>query len=207
MMHDLSGKKIGILGGSFDPIHNGHLAIAKAACQDFCLDGVFFIPAGHSPNKNEDQMTPPDLRAEMVQLAIEPFPDFYLSRMEIESEQTSYTYLTLSKLKASYPDTQFYFIMGADSLDYFEDWMHPEIICQKAIVLVAVREHWQQKDIAEKIKMIQGLFDAEIYPLSCPKYDAASSNIRQLLKQEKVPEDLLPEPVLTFIREHHLYEE
>ena len=79
MMHDLSGKKIGILGGSFDPIHNGHLAIAKAACQDFCLDGVFFIPAGHSPNKNEDQMTPPDLRAEMVQLAIEPFPDFYLT--------------------------------------------------------------------------------------------------------------------------------
>ena len=143
----------------------------------------------------------------MVQLAIEPFPDFYLSRMEIESEQTSYTYLTLSKLKDSYPDTQFYFIMGADSLDYFEDWMHPEIICQKAIVLVAVREHWQQKDIAEKIKMIQGLFDAEIYPLSCPKYDAASSNIRQHLKPEKVPEHLLPEPVLTFIREHHLYEE
>ena len=138
-MNDLSGRKIGILGGSFDPIHNGHLAIAKAAYTDFQLDEVWFIPAGHSPNKNENAMTSPQLRAQMVALAIKPYPYFKLSTMEIEAEQTSYTYLTLTNLKNRYPDTSFYFIMGADSLDYFEEWRHPEIICEKAAVLVAAK--------------------------------------------------------------------
>ena len=69
-------KKIGIFGGSFDPIHNGHLAIADAAYREFRLDEVWLIPAGHSPNKDENGMTPPELRADMVALAIEPYPYF-----------------------------------------------------------------------------------------------------------------------------------
>ena len=73
-MNHLSGRKIGILGGSFDPVHNGHLAIARAAYTDFDLDEVWFIPAGHSPNKNESGMTLPEYRAEMVALAVKPYP-------------------------------------------------------------------------------------------------------------------------------------
>ena len=110
-MSELCGKKIGILGGSFDPIHNGHLAIAKAAYEDYQLDEVWFIPAGHSPNKEESKMTAPDVRAEMVALAIRPYPFFKLSMIEILSEETSYTYLTLTKLCEQYPDAVFYFIM------------------------------------------------------------------------------------------------
>lgn len=205
-MNDLSGKKIGILGGSFDPIHNGHLAIAKAAYTDFRLDEVWFIPAGHSPNKNENAMTSPQLRAEMVALAIKPYPYFKLSTMEIEAEQTSYTYLTLTNLKNRYPDTSFYFIMGADSLDYFEEWRHPEIICEKAAVLVAVRDHWDIDDIKKKINAIEKQFDAAIYPLSCGRFDAASRDIRQQIKNGVNADQLLPDSVIRFIKEHQLYE-
>lgn len=204
-MSDLFGKKIGILGGSFDPIHNGHLAIAEAAYREFGLDEVWFIPAGHSPNKSENDMTSPELRAKMTELAIEPYPYFKISKMEIESNQTSYTYVTLTKLKDAYPDATFYFIMGADSLDYFERWKHPEIISQKAVLLVAVRDHWDMDEITKKICLIKKMFDAEIYPLSCSRFDAASREIRSDIKNKKPLTGVLPDAVNSFIKEHHLY--
>lgn len=81
-----------------------------------------------------------------------------MSTVEIEAEETSYTYLTLTKLKNRYPDTIFYFIMGADSLDYFEEWKHPEIICEKAVVLVAVRDHWNMEDVKRKFMQLNSYF-------------------------------------------------
>lgn len=205
-MSELCGKKIGILGGSFDPIHNGHLAIAKAAYEDYQLDEVWFIPAGHSPNKEESEMTAPDVRAEMVALAIRPYPFFKLSMIEILSEETSYTYLTLTKLCEQYPDAVFYFIMGADSLDYFEQWRRPEIICQKVVILVAVREHWDLENVSKKIRKLQQTFQAQIYPLSCKRFDAASRDIRLRLQNGTASIGELPDAVLAFIRENHLYE-
>lgn len=205
-MENMQGKKIGIFGGSFDPIHNGHLTIAEAAYREFRLDEVWFIPAGHSPNKEESKMTDPALRAQMVSLALRPYPYFKMSDMEITAEQTSYTYLTLTKLKKSYPDTTFYFIMGADSLDYFETWKHPEIICEKAVLLVAVRERWELSDIRQKIRWLQERFDAEIYPLSCRKFDAASREIRSMAANGALSETpFLPESVILFIEKHQLY--
>ena len=200
-------KKIGILGGSFDPIHNGHLAIAKSAYQDFALDEVWLIPAGHSPNKDESKMTNAHTRAEMVALAIADTPYFKLSTYEIDKEGTSYTYLTLSDFKEQYPDTTFYFIMGADSLDYFERWRHPEIICEKAIILVAVRDDMDLDDIHTKIAYIQTQFHAEIYPLSCNRIDISSSEIRAaLIEQKELPAEL-PASVAEYIMAKHLYQD
>ena len=104
-------RKIGILGGSFDPIHQGHLNIARSAYREFALDEVWFIPAGHSPNKEEAEMTPAQVRAEMTQAAIKNDASFKLSRIEIESSGTSYTYKTLQHLKEQFPEDQFFFIM------------------------------------------------------------------------------------------------
>lgn len=205
-MEQSCGKKIGIIGGSFDPIHNGHLAIALSAYQDFSLDEVWFIPAGHSPNKDENQMTDANIRAEMTELAVFKYPFFKVSRMEIEAEGTSYTYLTLSKLKEQYPDTTFYFIMGADSLDYFEEWRYPEIICEKAIVLVAVREELDLADVKAKIEKIKALFTAEIYPLSCQRTDVSSSEIRKDILTGKDVSGLIPEAVYQYILKHKLYQ-
>lgn len=199
-------KRIGIFGGSFDPIHSGHLNIATSAYKEFDLDEVWFVPAGHSPNKNENQMTPADLRAEMVSLAIEGIPYFRLCDIEIASEEISYTYITLTKLKERYPDKKFFFIMGADSLDYFERWHHPEIICQKAVILTAVRDDMDITAIRQKITEIQSLFPAEIYPVSGGKTDISSSSLRQELSEGKTGSlTMLPEKVRVFIKEKKLY--
>ena len=104
-----------------------------------------------------------------------------MSRIEIEAEETSYTYLTLTRLKEAYPDTKFFFIMGADSLDYFEHWFHPEIICEKATVLVAVRDSMDLAVIDEKIAAIKQLFPAEIYPIRGGRTDVSSTEIRTAL--------------------------
>jgi len=199
-------KKIGILGGSFDPIHNGHLAIAESAYRDFNLDEIWLIPAGHSPNKDEDKMTSATVRAEMTALAARNIPYFKLSTYEIDKEGTSFTYLTLSYFKEQYPDTKFYFIMGADSLDYFDAWRYPEIICQKATILVAVRDDMDLDDIQAKIEHIKEQFSAEIYPLSCEKIDISSSEIRANLQNGKSICDMVPHAVETYIREHKLYQ-
>ena len=198
-------KKIGILGGSFDPIHNGHLAIAESAYRDFHLDEVWLIPAGHSPNKDEDKMTSAAVRAEMTALAAQDIPYFKLSTYEIDKEGTSFTYLTLSDFKEQYPDTNFFFIMGADSLDYFDAWRHPEIICQKAVILVAVRDDMDLDDINEKIGHIKEQFHAEIYPLSCAKIDISSSEIRANLQDGKEIYHMVPQAVADYIAEHELY--
>lgn len=198
-------NKIGILGGSFDPIHQGHLNIAQSAYKEFQLDEVWFIPAAHSPNKNENDMTSAEERAKMVSLAIAELPFFRLSTIEMESEETSYTYLTLSKLTEQYPETQFYFIMGADSLDYFETWCHPEIICEKSIILVAVREELDLTEIQKKINFMQTLFPAEIYPLYTGKTDISSTELRSALKIGAKNSPLLPKRVADYIAEQGLY--
>ena len=200
-----SQKKIGILGGSFDPIHQGHLNIAESAREEFSLDEVWFIPAGHSPNKEESSMSAAGVRAEMTALALKDYPYFKMSSMEIESEETSYTYRTLTKLCARYPNVKFYFIMGADSLDYLERWMHPEIICQKAVLLTAVRDYMDLAVIEQKIKELKQLFEAEIYPVYGGRTDISSSGLRRELAHATAKPTMLPQAVWEYICEHSLY--
>lgn len=199
-------RKIGILGGSFDPIHQGHLNIAFYARKEFALDEVWFIPAGHSPNKNEADMTPASMRMDMAELAIEPYPYFKLSRIEVDAAETSYTYLTLKKLSKQYPDTQFYFIMGADSLDYFERWCHPEIICQKAVILCAVRDDMDIAEIKRKISVLKELFEAEIYPIYGGRTDISSTNLRRQIAANDSKPELIPEAVWNYIIAQKLYQ-
>lgn len=199
-------KKIGILGGSFDPIHNGHLAIAESAYRDFSLDEVWFVPAGHSPNKKEADMTDAVMRAEMTELAVSDIPYFKVSRIELESEETSYTYRTMLKLKEQYPFYDFYFIMGADSLDYFDKWVHPEIICENATILVAVRDELDQNAIADKIAEIKQLFHADIFILSCGKVTVASREVRKEWENGCCDNEYVPEAVKQYIKKHGLYQ-
>ncbi|MDD6307720.1 MAG: nicotinate-nucleotide adenylyltransferase [Clostridiales bacterium] len=200
-------EKIGIFGGSFDPIHCGHINIAQSAYEEFNLNEVWFIPAGHSPNKDENRMTPAEIRAEMVSLAIEGIPGFRLCDIEIKAKETSYTYLTLTKLKDLYPDKKLFFIMGADSLDYFERWYHPEIICQKAVILAAVRDDMNLSEINRKIAQIKKLFPARIYPISGGKTDISSSSLRdELSRGEEDKTIMLPPRVAEYIKRNHLYQ-
>ena len=118
-------KKIGIMGGTFDPVHYGHLLIAQSAAEEYGLDQVVFLPTGRSPHKKSSEVTDPNIRCDMVRIAIRSNPAFVLSTLEAENPNVNYTYRTLQKLHCLDPKTEYAFIMGEDSLDDFHDWKCP----------------------------------------------------------------------------------
>lgn len=197
--------KTGILGGSFDPIHNGHLHMAKQVLKEYELDKIIFMPAGHSPNKSETEMTAADIRLKMVEIAVDSSKNLEASSLEVDCEERSYTYRTLQKLSEVYPNDDFYFIMGADSLDYFDQWYHPEIICQLATILVVNRDEFSYEDLSNKIGQIKCLFPADIRIVPCEKYDISSHELRERIKRNENVSDYIPKDVLSYIKEHQLY--
>lgn len=197
--------EIGILGGSFDPIHNGHIHMALSACKCFSLDQVWLIPAGHSPNKDEFAMTDVKHRYRMCEIAALADEHLHVSRIEIDSPEKSYTYRTLEKLNHLYPQNHFYFIMGGDSLDYFEKWVHPEIIAKLCTILVMPRRPYHKTSLLTKIEQLTRLFHADIRLIEGEEYPISSTEIRtRLMKQESREEDF-PEGVLAYIQTHQLY--
>lgn len=196
---------IGLLGGSFDPIHNGHLHMAKCAKQLCPLDEIWLMPAGHSPNKDELSMTDAIHRFQMCEIVAGQYPWLFTNRLEIDSQETSYTYRTLEKLTKAYSQHRFFFIMGADSLNYFEKWVHPEIIAQLCTILVIPRDTCLVEALAEKCEELKKLFPCNIRVLSCSQYPVSSTEIRQKLSNgtNNNPE-ILPE-VFSYIKKNHLY--
>jgi nicotinate-nucleotide adenylyltransferase len=197
--------KIGILGGSFDPIHNGHLHMAKKTMSEYALDEVWLMPAGHSPNKEEAQMASPFHRRNMCELACVRENGIKTCSLEMESAEKSYTYRTMQKLTEQYPQHQFYFIMGADSLSYFENWVHPEIISRLATILVVNREEYLLSELADMASRINAIFPADIRFVHCAKYVVSSREIRQKIKADIDVREFLPEYVWSYISENKLY--
>ena len=135
-------RRIGIMGGTFNPIHNGHLAIAEKAREQFTLKKVLFMPSGVPYMKEQREVLPIQARCEMAALAIKDMPGFELSRMEtVDAAQGKNTYTcdTLQKLRAKDPEAAYYFILGADSLYAMEKWKNPAYIFQNCTILAAVR--------------------------------------------------------------------
>lgn len=204
MANIIQPRILGIMGGTFDPIHYGHLLIAQSAAEEFHLEQVIFLPTGKSPHKSNSQVTGPDIRCDMVKLAIADNPKFELSLLEAENTDINYTYLTLQKLHQMYPDTHFYFIMGEDSLDDFVDWKHPEEICRLASILVAVRNDTGDS-IQKKIIRAVKDYSADIHMLHAPNVSISSRDIRKRIQTGKNVHYMLPKEVETFIRRHSLY--
>ena len=197
--------RIGILGGSFDPIHKGHLHMAKSAYDTGNFDEIWLMPAGHSPNKKEENMTSPEHRLAMCQLAAKEYAFLRASSFEVDSSDRRYTYLTLKKLSKQYPQHRFSFIMGADSLDYFEEWKNPEEIARLCPIYVINRGEFSKNYLEDKIQKLNELFPAEIYIVPCRKYHISSSEIRSNLERNCNYAGYLPEAVVDYIRKNHLY--
>lgn len=198
-------QKIGIMGGTFDPIHYGHLLIAQSAAEEFELDQVLFVPTGKSPHKQEELVTEPGVRCEMVKLAIASNERFSFSDIEIKSNEVNYTYLTLQKLQRQYPGAKLYFIMGGDSLKDFKTWKHPGKICSQAVILAAVRDEMIGAEMKEAVEEIRNLFHAEIFMLHSPNFSVSSHNIRQKLQKKHSVRYLVPDEVLQFIHREKIY--
>ena len=199
-------KKVGILGGTFNPVHMAHLIIAEIAREEAGLDDILFIPSGCSYLKDASDILPAKDRIHMTGLAIEDNSHFALSPSEIDRGGTSYTCDTLLELKHRYPDQEYYLIVGADNLFTMEEWKDPEVIFGNAKILAAVRGSKKRADMEEKIAELKEKYHADITLLHVSHVDISSSLIREKIAQGLSIRYMLPEKVREYIIKNHFYE-
>lgn len=200
-------KKVGILGGTFNPVHMAHLIIAEIAREDAGLDDILFVPSGCSYLKDLSKILPAKHRVRMTGIAIEDNPHFALSTIEIEREGNSYTCDTLMELKERYPDQEYYLIVGADNLFTMEEWRDVDVIFQNAKILAAVRGGKKRADMEEKIAQLKEKYGAEISLLNVRHVDISSTVIREKVAAGRSIRYMVPEKVREYILKNHLYEE
>ncbi len=198
--------KIGILGGSFAPIHNGHMHIARMALEKASLDQVWLMPSGMAPHKDIAQSATRFHRYEMVSLAAGEYDRIIPFSYEIKKDERCYTYKTMEELAEIYPYHDFYFIIGEDSVDLFPQWKHPERITAVASLLIAARPGSLEGELLKKGEAIADRFNCHVQVISTDSMDISSTDIRDRLEKGKDVSGLLPQSVLKYIREHHLYE-
>jgi len=198
-------RRVGIMGGTFNPIHNGHLSLAHSALEYLQLDEILFMPSGISWMKKGTDVLESSLRLQMTHLAIENTPKFSLSTIETDRAGNTYTYETLLTLKEQHPDTNYYFIMGADSLFNIEHWKNPAIIMENCVLLVAVRDDYDNIALKKQVLYLQNMYNATIELLSMEPVDISSTEIRNRIKKGKTVKDLIPVKVEQFIKQNNLY--
>ena len=202
-------KKIGILGGTFDPIHKAHLAMALAAKEQYALDEVWMMPDREPPHKFNESLTTAGDRLAMVKLAVQSFDGLVASDYELRRTGMTYTSDTLTQLHQEYPDVQWFFIIGGDSLMHMQNWVHPEIIYQYAEILYIARSSEAAIYRAHAEELMKTFPGSVFHEVKMDLYPVSSSMIRaSVLEGERDPERLhiLPE-VYQYIREHRLYQE
>ena len=179
--------KIGIMGGTFNPIHNGHLMLGEYSYRSFGLDQVWFMPNGNPPHKAGISASySADIRARMTELAIQDVPYFRLEDYEVRRQELSYSYQTLEHFKEIYPEDSFYFIIGADSLFDINKWMKPERILKICTILAAFRGDKNNSEIMNRqIELLKEKYGAEtdIRLLSSPLMDVSSHELREMISE------------------------
>ncbi len=198
-------KKTGIMGGTFNPIHIGHLLIAERAREQFLLDSVLFMPSGVPYMKDCREVLPGKIRAEMTGLAVRGNPFFAVSTMEVDRKGKTYTYETLESLQVQNPDTEYYFILGADSLFKIEEWKNPGRIFAACHILAAVREDRSLEDMEKQALHLQKKYGARIDLLQTGRMEISSSMIRALCREKKSVRYLVPDVVYDYMLQNKLY--
>ena len=194
------------MGGTFDPIHMGHLILGEQSYEQLHLDKVLFMPSGNPPHKrNRDGRASDCQRVEMVRLAIEDNPHFELSLTEMHETGYTYTYRTLEELNKQNPDTDYYFIIGADSLFAFEEWKEPGRICKACTLVVAVRNHTSSDELNREIKRLSEKYEGNFARLDTMNIDVSSHQIRQWISDEKSLKYYVPDKVISYMKENGIY--
>lgn len=198
-------EKIGIMGGTFNPIHTGHLLLAQWAMEESGLDGVIFMPTGNSYMKDKMEMLPGPERLAMTQLAIRDRECFFSSDMEIKRGGNTYTYETLESLHSMYPQAQLYFIVGADCLFSIENWYFPEKIFQNCILLAASRNGASIQALEMKRRELEALYEANIMLIAFPNIEISSTDIRRRCRESRSIQYLVPDGVREYIERKRFY--
>lgn len=194
--------KIGILGGTFNPIHDGHIKLAEEAYRQFGLDKIWIMVSPTPPHKANEYITNIEYRCEMIRLAIKDYDYMEFSDYELNREGYVYTADTLSMLKEEYPDNCFYFIIGKDSLSSIDKWYKPEVVLSKCTLLVATREG--VGDIDEMIMDKSQKYSADIRKIIFENIDISSTDIRKTPDKE-VLKSMVDDRVYDYILNNNLY--
>ena len=198
-------KKIVIVGGTFDPIHNGHIYIAYEAYKKLGLDEVIFMPNGNPPHKRGKNITDDKIRCDMIKKAIAPYSFFAINYYEIEKQGLSFTYETLKYLKQSLGEVELYFITGADCLIDLHLWKNVDQIMKYCNFVVFNRPGFSKESILkEKIK-VEKKYNTNIIFLDLLELDISSSLIRERIKNGLEVRFFIPEDVLSIIQRENLY--
>ncbi|MGN0480760.1 MAG: nicotinate (nicotinamide) nucleotide adenylyltransferase [Lachnospiraceae bacterium] len=206
--------KIGIFGGTFNPIHLGHIAMAKAAYRQLDLEKVIFMPAKNPPHKTNQAIADEAARCEMCRLAIQDYKYFEYSDFEIKREGLSYSAVTLTLLQEIFTkkygkdNFEIYFIIGADSFYDIEKWYKPEIVLANCNLTVAPRSDKRQEKLSLEAHRdyLYSRYNAKIFLLDAPLVNISSSAIRQSFKDKAPLKEFLNEGVYNYIAEAKLYE-
>jgi len=214
--------KIGLFGGTFNPIHSGHIKAAGVVQEFFALDSVLFIPSFIPPHKESEQIVSPVHRYKMVELALENNAYFVASSLEIEEKGTSYSILTLQKMRKIYPKALFFFILGIDAFLEIDTWKNHELVLEQCKLVVISRNGYRlddAKNVLDK-KYASGMCDLseagkiqenldlsyEIFLVPFNALAVASTDIRDRLRKNLSIIQLVPKPVADYIFENNLYQ-
>jgi len=195
--------RIGIFGGSFDPVHVAHLTLAETARKTLRLDRVIFVPAAHSPLKNSAPKASDKQRLEMLRGALDGVPATEISDWEISRGGESYSIETVRHFEEIFPRAKFFWIFGADQLAKLDRWFCAETLCQKVVFAAACRDGNALPPVPERLRGI-----AKIVPVPLPRIDLSSTEIREKISRAAFDEirNCLPAKVLTIIREQKIYQ-
>jgi len=198
--------RLGILGGTFDPIHHGHLVAAEEARHQLALDRVLFVPAGAPPHKPDRPLSPAEHRLRMVELAIAGNPQFAVSRVDLDRPEPCYTVDTLELLRTTWgPGPRFFFIEGTDSLADIACWYRPQRLLELC-ELAAVERPGVEIDLPALERRLPGLTD-RLHWVKMPLLEISSSDLRARVRAGRSISYLVSREVETYIRQHGLYRE
>ena len=199
-------SKIGFFGGTFNPIHNAHLRIAQEAKDRFGLDRILLVPSGYSWMKDPKEIASREDRLRMAELAAEECEGFEVSTIETDQEGPTYSYETLQKLKALYPEDEICFIIGADQLMILEQWKKPEEIFRLATILVADRGGFDQQEMEEKAAELTERYGAKIRIYHMEASELSSTDLRRRIRDGEDISGCVPEKVAEYIEKKGLYQ-
>ncbi len=197
-------QHIGIMGGTFNPVHMGHLLLAERAYEQLKLDTVWMMPNAVPPHKDGQQILPKEHRIAMLKSAIENNPHFELSLFEKE-ERAHYSYETMEALNKAFPNCVFYYLMGSDSLFSIEKWVEYRRFLASCHIVAVSRIEGENQELSCWAETLREKYRAVITLLESPVIEISSSEIRSLRKEGKSIRYMVPESVYSYIDDYRLY--
>ncbi len=198
-------RNIAVFGGSFNPVHNGHIALAQKMRDKFSLEEIILIPTFQTPLKDNTPMVSPEHRLNMLRIAFKDIDYVSISDIEIERQGNSYTVDTLSEIVKKYPDDKLHIIVGADAFMQLPLWRFPEIIFRLAKVLTIARDSVDYEMILNRAYEYENVYNAECGVIKDPVSDLSSTKVRNAIKAGKDTKQYLPKAVSEYIKEQKFY--